>query len=384
MGRRGQMTSVERVRTAIAGKCPDRVPLGFYAVDRDTVERIIGRKSFVRDKIGTVLALAEGRREEIAESLKEDSVQLYRSLDCADLILPKEAQLLPPKDYEPEPMHPLDDNSWRDGHGRVWRAVWDKNDLMCVDDPTQRSEFAVEELDESPTPAPPDDSVFEVLDHLAATLGDERYICSYVNIAPMPMLSDFARSLMLYTLQPEVVQAANRLHIRAGELADAAAIRPGTTGLFAEQDMAGSNAPYISPQMFRELCLPTLRRRVEQAKRYRAQLIYHNCGMNIPLMEMFIEAGVDCYQSLQTTAGMEIGRLKELCGDRMAFWGGMPVEVLVGGTPEQTRQCVRDALERGAPGGGFIFGPSHSIAYGTRYDNFMTMLEEFERLRDRY
>jgi uroporphyrinogen decarboxylase len=60
------------------------------------------------------------------------------------------------------------------------------------------------------------------------------------------------------------------------------------------------------------------------------------------------------------------------------------VECLISGTPAETRQAVRQAMDRGAPGGGFILGPSHSIAANTRYDNFMAMLDEFVSLRDRY
>ena len=33
--------------------------------------------------------------------------------------------------------------------------------------------------------------------------------------------------------------------------------------------------------------------------------------------------------------------------------------------------------------GGFILGPSHSIAKGTPYDNFMAVLDEYVRLRDK-
>jgi uroporphyrinogen-III decarboxylase len=101
-------------------------------------------------------------------------------------------------------------------------------------------------------------------------------------------------------------------------------------------------------------------------------------------MDMFIEAGIDCYQSLQTTAGMEIGRLKSTFGDRMCFWGGVAVETLITGTPEEVRKEVRTAFERAAGGGGFILGPSHSIAWGTKYENFMTMLDEYVKLRDKY
>jgi hypothetical protein len=254
---------------------------------------------------------------------------------------------------------------------------------LCVDDPAHHTR-TVRELEQTPASPPPDPSVFEVLDHLAAELGPDRYVCSYFSVTPMPMFGDFASSMALYALEPELVLAANRLHVRTQAVADRVAMRPGTAGAFAEQDMAGTNGPFISPDMFRELCLPAFTERIAAVKRYARQLIYHNCGRNFPLMEMFIAAGIDCYQSLQTTAGMEIGRLKELYGARMAFWGGMPVEVLVGGTPEETRACVRAALERGAPGGGFIFGPSHSVAFGTRYDNFVAMLDEFEKLRDRY
>jgi hypothetical protein len=375
------VTSRERVRAAIRHEPVDRVPLGFYAVDCDIASKVLGRPTLVRDKIRIALALAEGRREEVAQSLKRDTVELYGKLDCADLILPKEAQILPPRDYEPEPLSALDESHWRDGRGRVWQAVWDKNDLMCVQDPTRRREVTQRDFDDAPAPDGPDESVYDVLDHVATTA--ERYVASMYSVTPMPMPLDFDGSLMLYALEPELIRAANRKHARDQAVLDAAASRPGTAGAFAEQDMAGTNGPFISPAMFRELCLPTLAQRVAHVKRRHDQLIYHNCGMNIPLMEMFVAAGVDCYQSLQTTAGMEIGRLKELYGGRMAFWGGMPVETLVAGTPEQTRACVRTALERGAPGGGFIFGPSHSIAFGTRYGNFMAMLDEFDRLRGR-
>ena len=42
-----------------------------------------------------------------------------------------------------------------------------------------------------------------------------------------------------------------------------------------------------------------------------------------------------------------------------------------------TRQYPR------APDSGFILGPSHSIAKGVPYDNFMAMCDEFTKLRDK-
>ncbi len=84
------MTSKERVQAAIARQPVDRVPMGFYAVDCDTIQRVIGRPTLVRNKVETQIALWEGRRDELVESIKKDTVEFYRKIDCADIILPKE------------------------------------------------------------------------------------------------------------------------------------------------------------------------------------------------------------------------------------------------------------------------------------------------------
>lgn len=380
------MTSKERVRAAIARQRVDRVPLGFYAVDHDTVEKVIGRPTYVRNKIEVQLALWEGRRGEVAQGLKTDTVEFYRKIDCADILLPKEAQLLPPADYDPDPPRRIGDDRWQDRSGRVYQAVRQANEIRCVFDPQKgRENFSVKDFDEPVEVRPPDPSVFEVLDYVIQELGGDRYVAGPTGgITALTLLGGMEDGLVLYALQPEVVTAANARSVRVQNALDRYYIRPGVAGVLMEEDMAGTTGPLISPQMFRDLCLPFLKERVAHVKETVDQVILHNCGNNIPLMEMFIDAGIDCYQSLQTTAGMEIGRLKELYGGRLSFWGGIPVEILISGTTDDVRQAVRTAMARGAAGGGFILGPSHSVAMNTRYDNFMAMLDEFVKLRDKY
>jgi len=382
------MNSKERVAAAIAREPVDMVPLGFYAVDHDTVERVIGRPTYVRNKIAIQIALWEGRRNEVAESLKADTVAFYRKIDCADLILPKEPMLLPPADYTPDPPRRIAENRWEDRDGRIYQAEWRANEIQCVYDPTPPAtvdDFDVAQFEGPLEVEPPDPSVFEVWDHVYAELGDERYIASPTpGITALTRLGNTETGLMLYGLKPEVVLAANRRSVAIQNALDKWYIRRAAPGVLVEQDMAGSNGPLISPRMFREYCFPSMRERIQHMRRFTPQVILHNCGNNIPLMDQFIETGIDCYQSLQTTAGMEIGLLKERYGHALCFWGGVGVEVLIDGTPDDVRAEVRTAMERGAPGGGFILGPSHSVAMNTRYDNFMAMLDEFVRLRDKY
>jgi uroporphyrinogen-III decarboxylase len=74
--------------------------------------------------------------------------------------------------------------------------------------------------------------------------------------------------------------------------------------------------------------------------------------------------------------------VKERSDNRMAAWGGVDVANLVKGSMEDVRRDVRKTMETAKAGGGLILGPSHSVAWGTQYDNFMAMLDEFERTRD--
>jgi len=95
---------------------------------------------------------------------------------------------------------------------------------------------------------------------------------------------------------------------------------------------------------------------------------------------MFVDAGYDVYQSIQASASMDLGEVKKKYGDKLALWGGVRVEHLVSGTPEDIRRDAEYAFQVGPPGGGYIFGDTHSIAVGTKYDNFMAMLDAYHSM----
>ncbi|MEI8246152.1 MAG: hypothetical protein WCI51_10000 [Lentisphaerota bacterium] len=53
------MNSKERVRATIAKQPVDRVPLGFYLVDHDTISKVIGRPTYLRNRVAQKIAYAE-------------------------------------------------------------------------------------------------------------------------------------------------------------------------------------------------------------------------------------------------------------------------------------------------------------------------------------
>jgi uroporphyrinogen-III decarboxylase len=191
------------------------------------------------------------------------------------------------------------------------------------------------------------------------------------------------RGLMQLAQDPELVRAAAALRLKQQNLNDEALVHPDADGVLWGADFGYKTGPFISPAMFRDLFLEPNRQRVRNLHdRFGVKVLKHCCGNVRPLLDMFVEIGYDAYQSIQPTAGMDICRLKKEYGDRIALWGGVGVENLVGGTPEDVRNDVRRAMACAKPGGRFILGSSHSIAVGTKYENYMAMLDEHRKLRD--
>ena len=63
------MNSKERVLRTISHEEPDRVPVGEWGIDHDHVSRIIGRHTYWRNRKDETIALWEGRRDDVVESL---------------------------------------------------------------------------------------------------------------------------------------------------------------------------------------------------------------------------------------------------------------------------------------------------------------------------
>jgi len=82
---------------------------------------------------------------------------------------------------------------------------------------------------------------------------------------------------------------------------------------------------------------------------------------------------VDVYQSIQTE--MDIIALKQRYGKGITLWGGVPAGDLVLGTPEQVRREGREVLEACKPGGGYIYGTTHSVMPGAKHENYLAMLD---------
>ncbi len=379
------MVGKERVSLVLEHKIPDRVPWGEYAIDYDTVEKILGHETYLRAKAKTQIAFWEGRRDEVAQSWREDLIELYRKLDFIDIInlAAMCTAILPPKDYIPEKPKRIDENTWEFEDGRIYKYSSVTGDITLVYDPQKWTrEFKLEDF-KYEEPLPPDESRFEVLDVVIKEFKDEKFILGPDGgEVSLLLLGDMERGLIEYIENPEVVKRAIDVALYRANKLDKFYIREGQDGVMWGTDFASNKGPFISPRMFREFCLPAIKERVRNVKGFGMKVMKHACGNNTQLMDIFVEAGYDAYQSIQETAGMDLKWLKDKYGDKLVLWSGVNVENLVSGTPEDVKRDVKKAMEILKPDGGYIFGTSHTIAVGTKYDNFMAMVDEYLRLCD--
>lgn len=122
---------------------------------------------------------------------------------------------------------------------------------------------------------------------------------------------------------------------------------------------------FISPKMYRQFIKPCHQRIYDFIHtKTEAKVFMHSCGSVYDIIPDFIEVGVDILNPLQyRTAKMDLARLKREFGDALCFWGGGidTQQVLPNASREEIEEEIRRTIEIMAPGGGYVFAPTHNI-----------------------
>ncbi|MCL2628289.1 MAG: hypothetical protein FWD44_06310 [Oscillospiraceae bacterium] len=140
-------------------------------------------------------------------------------------------------------------------------------------------------------------------------------------------------------------------------------------GLFYYEDLGYKGKTFTSPKMYRELLFPVHKYTFDWAHERGLPIILHSCGYVETLIPDLIEAGVDCLQTLEVKAGMDVVKLHKEFGDRLSFMGGIDVRALY----TNDGKTIDEELNRVIPivkqGYGFIAHSDHSIPYTVEYDS---------------
>ncbi len=147
-------------------------------------------------------------------------------------------------------------------------------------------------------------------------------------------------------------------------------------------DLGTQESLMISPQMYRDLLMPIHADFIDFIKaRTSAKIFFHSCGDVFPLIEDFIDIGVDILNPIQTSSGKmsNLAALKKRFGRNIVFCGGIDSHrVLPYGSVEEVRQEVRRVIDLLGPGGGTMIGAVHTVMNDVPPENILAMVDAVE------
>ena len=126
-------------------------------------------------------------------------------------------------------------------------------------------------------------------------------------------------------------------------------------------DAAAERNPFISPEMYREFLIPLFRDYTALAIDRGIPVDMHLCGRGEDFMHDLIKIGVNCWEPVQLANDIE--GLQARYGRHLVIGGGWEgrgrlTELDV--TDEEIRQSARDAIDKYAKNGGFIFAAAYT------------------------
>lgn len=150
------------------------------------------------------------------------------------------------------------------------------------------------------------------------------------------------------------------------------------TGIAIYDDVSAGWGPFVGPIHYESVFLPSLRRMVKAYKDAgAAKVMHHSDGNNLPLLDMWIDAGIDAINPVEFRSGMDAVKIREQYGRQLVCVGGLDnCSILPRGDRAEIRDHVLYLLDAGRSGG-YVFGP-HSIGPDVDIETMKYVLELLE------
>lgn len=144
---------------------------------------------------------------------------------------------------------------------------------------------------------------------------------------------------------------------------------------FITEDMGFKGRGFFSPRAYREMIMPAQKRFADFCHARGMKFMLHTCGMNMELVPLYIEAGVDILNPLEVKAGMDMLKLKKDFGEVLTLWGGIDVRAISNPEPAVLEAEIRDKVTFAKQGGGYVFSSDHSIPEDVSIDRYDYMVD---------
>lgn len=369
----GQMTSRERVLTALNHQEPDRVPTALWGGPYGLVDDLY-------------LELIEwlGIGEPVAPFRSGHNISYMddRVLDA----LGTDTRYVWPGASPSSPVpDPNDPETIRDGYGQPWVQAFP----YYYPGPGMLREGTADDVDRLVTWPDPSDprwttGVRERARHLKEDTGYfvvGRMVTSHGvfqtagDLRGMEnLLLDLARgnpmATRLIDRVTDTIAGLLRGYLEAGgEYFDMVEL-PG-------DDYAGTENLILSPKMFREHFKPPLQRLVRTIRDFRPDLkiMFHSDGMIERLIPELVDLGIDVIHPVEPLPAMDLPAIKSEYGDRISFLGAIDIVDAMPGTVDDVVAEAKLRIGQLAPGGGYVLAPSNHLQADVAPENVIALFE---------
>jgi len=152
----------------------------------------------------------------------------------------------------------------------------------------------------------------------------------------------------------------------------------GADAIWLGEDLGTQISLLIDPDLWRQRFKPRYARMISRLKQEYPNLIviFHSDGAVAPLIEDFIELGVDVYNPVQPNVpGSDPELLKRTYGDRICFFGGVDQQgLLPAGDANAIRENVKFLARTLGEGGGYLLAPAHIVQPDVQPNALLAMI----------
>jgi len=141
------------------------------------------------------------------------------------------------------------------------------------------------------------------------------------------------------------------------------------------EDICFRSGPIISPQMFREIVGPHLKRVCDLLREHGCTVIWTDCDGDVTaLVPVWLECGLNCMFPLEVHPGSDPVKFRRLYGHRILLRGGLRKYALAGSRQDILAELKR--VEHVLEDGGYIPHGDHRIPQDVPYDNYRYYVRE--------
>lgn len=363
-----------RMVAALEHREPDRVPVGELLADAPVIEAALGHPTLCNANFAIREALWAGRRDDVVEEYCRDLVAFARKFEWDFVVV----GLTPSSHVDYRPAEILGPATWRERDGRVFQSDRESGvDGMLVSAP----EMTVDDVEMPPDPVPIDASRLEAIERVVAEMGDTHFVVARMPDGTFPWHDTVGMEQFLIRMitDPEFVGKVIAAKLKTTVAYVEAAAALGCDAILIGTDYCDNHGPLMGPRLYERFVYPALKAQVEAAHRAGKYFIKHTDGYLWPILDSFVDAGVDAWHGIQPWIGMDLKLLKEKYAGRLALFGGVDCDYLVLGTPAEVEEQVKYALRHAAPGGGYAMTSGNSLLPGVKLENYRAMVEATRR-----